>query len=68
LAVLPDPEDQPTIPLWPDAGEALGLRRSATYDAANRGEIPGLLKIGGRRVVATAVLRRSLGLDEHAPA
>jgi excisionase family DNA binding protein len=26
--------------LWPDAGQALGLSRNATYDAARRGEIP----------------------------
>jgi hypothetical protein len=25
------------MPLWPDAGQALGLSRNATYDAARRG-------------------------------
>lgn len=60
--MVPDPNDRPTISLWPDAGEALGLGRSATYDAAARGEIP-TLKIGSRRVVPTAALRRMLQLD-----
>jgi hypothetical protein len=31
-----------TVPLWPTAGRALGLGRSATYDAAKRGDIPTL--------------------------
>lgn len=60
---LPDPEERPTIPLWPDAGQALGLQRSATYAAAQAGNIPGLLRIGRSYRVATAELRRVLGLD-----
>lgn len=60
---LPQPTEQPTVDLWPTAGRALGLGRSATYDAAGRGEIPGLLRIGHSYRVATATLRRTLGLD-----
>jgi hypothetical protein len=60
---LPLPEDQPTVPLWPVAGQALGLGRSATYAAATRGDMPGLMRIGGKYVVATAALRRALHLD-----
>ena len=26
--------------LWPETGQALGLSRNATYEAARRGEIP----------------------------
>jgi hypothetical protein len=62
--VLPDPEDCPTVPVWPTAGKALDLSRSSAYLAAQRGEIPGLLRIGGRYMVATAALRRALGLDD----
>lgn len=62
-AVLPLPDEQPTVPLWPTAGRALGLSKNSTYQAARRGEIPGLLTFGARRVVATAALRRILGLD-----
>lgn len=61
--VLPDPELAPTIPLWPDAGRALRLGRSSTYDAAARGQIPGAVQIGGQWRVATATFRRALGLD-----
>ena len=64
--VVPPPDERPTIPLWPDAGHALGMQRSATYAAAARGEIPGLLRIGGRYRVATAKLRLVLGLDTEA--
>jgi len=28
------------MPLWPETGQALGLSKNATYDAARRGEIP----------------------------
>lgn len=62
--MLPNPETQPTVDLWPDAGTALGLSRTTTYSAALRGEIPGLIRIGGRYRVATAALRRALALDE----
>jgi hypothetical protein len=57
------PEDQPTVPLWPDVGQAYGLGRAATYEAAKRGDIPGIIRIGKKIRVSTAVLRRSLGLD-----
>jgi hypothetical protein len=28
------------VPLWPDAGQALGLSRNRTYESARQGEIP----------------------------
>jgi hypothetical protein len=66
--VIPLAEERPTIPLWPDAGRALGLGRSSTYASAERREIP-TLRIGGRVVVPTAALRRMLQLDgPHAAA
>lgn len=54
-----------TVPLWPTAGQALGLGREATYAGARRGDIP-VLKIGKRYVVPTPPLRRMLGLNEAA--
>jgi excisionase family DNA binding protein len=45
--------------LWPEAGEALGLSRNATYDAARRGEIP-TVRFGKLIKVPTAALRRML--------
>jgi hypothetical protein len=53
-----------TVPLWPTAGRALGLGRSATYDAASRGEIP-TIQVGRKKPVPTAPLRKMLGI-EHA--
>ena len=60
--MLPNPEDQPTVSLWPTAGRALGIGKSSTYAAADRGEIP-VIVLGGRKVVPTAALRRLLQLD-----
>lgn len=66
-SALPDPETQPTVPLWPTAGQAIGLGRNATYAAAERGDIP-TIRIRGRIVVPTAPLRRMLGLDDRSAA
>jgi hypothetical protein len=60
--MLPDPTDQPTMRLWPDVGEILGLSRASTYEAAKRGEIP-TIRFGARVVVPTAALRRLVQLD-----
>lgn len=59
---LPDPNVQPTMRVWPDAGRALGLSRASTYDAVARGQIPAI-RVGRRLLVPTAALRRMLGLD-----
>ena len=60
--VLPDPEVEPVVAVWPTAGQACKLGRSATYDAAKRGDIP-TIRLGRRIVVPTARLRALLGLD-----
>lgn len=44
----------------PRAGRVFGLGRSASYAAAQKGQIP-TLKIGGRLVVPTARLLELLG-------
>ena len=54
-----------TVPLWPTAGKALGLSRPSTYKAVERGEIPGAFRIGEKHLVATAPLRRRLGLNSQ---
>jgi hypothetical protein len=59
---IPMADERPVVSLWPEAGGWLDLGRSATYDAAKRGEIP-TIAIGRRRVVPTAKLRVLLGLD-----
>jgi hypothetical protein len=63
--VLPDPETTPTIPVWPDAGRAVGMGRSATYDAVRRGELP-TVRVGRRVLVLVRPLRELLGLDRPA--
>ena len=52
-----------TMPLWPDAGNLLGLSRGATYQAAQRGDIP-TIRIGGRVLALTHPLYRQLGIEE----
>lgn len=58
--MLPDPRERPLLTV-PEAGEALGLGRSAAYEAVRRGDLPSL-SIGRRRLVPTARLYALLGL------
>ena len=44
----------------PRAGQALGLGRNASYEAAKRGHLP-TIKFGRRLVVPVEALRRMLG-------
>jgi hypothetical protein len=48
------------MPLWPDAGRALGLSRNGTYEAARRGEIK-TLRFGRLLKVPTAWLLETCG-------
>jgi hypothetical protein len=60
--VIPSPEERPTLSV-PEAGAFCGLGRSASYVAAERGDLP-TLRFNGRTVrVPTARLRQMLGLD-----
>ena len=58
------PIERMTVPVWPDAGQMLGLGRNATYDAVARGEIP-VLRFGRRIVVPRKALERLV--DDGAP-
>ena len=51
------------LPLWPETGEILRLKRGATYAAAERGEIE-VIEIGKLKRVSTAWLKRKLGIGE----
>jgi hypothetical protein len=44
----------------PKAGKSIGLGRSASYEAAKRGDIP-TVRIGGRIVVPLRKFRRMFG-------
>lgn len=50
------------LPLWPDAGKVLGLRRGSTYAAAERGDIK-TIRFGRLLKVPTAWLRQKLDLE-----
>ena len=50
------------LPLWPEVGTLLKLKRGATYAAAERGEIP-TVDFGRLKRVPTAWLWRKLGLE-----
>jgi hypothetical protein len=56
-----------TIPLWPDAGQALGLSKNLTYRAAKAGQIEGIMRFGRVYRVSTAALYRMLqeGQRDH---
>ena len=49
-----------TINLWPDAGGQLGLSKNSTYEAAERGEVPGAFRIGKRWLVSRETFERFL--------
>jgi hypothetical protein len=64
MRVIPLPEQQPLVDLWPDAAEAIGIGRSSAYTQAAAGTFPvEVLRIGGLLKVRTADLRRYLRLD-----
>lgn len=45
----------------PSAAGLLGLTRWHAYQSARKGELPGVLRIGGRLLVSVPALRRMLG-------
>jgi excisionase family DNA binding protein len=47
------------VPLWPDAGKALGLGKSRTYESARVGEIP-TVRFGKSIRVPVAALQKML--------
>jgi hypothetical protein len=54
------------VPLWPTAGRALDLGRTATYSLAQRGEFPvPILRLGNQYKVPTAGLLRALGINDR---
>jgi hypothetical protein len=55
-------EGRATVPLWPEAGTALGLKRNHTYQRALAGDIE-VIQMGRLKKVSTAWLRKRLGLE-----
>ena len=49
-----------------EAGAMLGISRNLAYDLARRGELPGVIKLGQRRLVVSRVaISKLLWGDEH---
>ena len=63
MSTVPMAEDQPTMTVWPETANALGLSKSTAYVGVARGDIPSI-RVAGRILVPTAALRRLLRLDE----
>lgn len=63
-AVLPDPATRPTISV-DEAAAILGISRNSAYEGVKVGEIPSI-RVGRRRLVVTAALRRKLQVDDPA--
>jgi excisionase family DNA binding protein len=63
---VPTAQQRPTMNLWPEVGEILGLSKASVYAAAASGEIP-TIRVGRRLLVPTAALRRMLALDVAVP-
>jgi len=59
-------KENAVLPLWPETGRILGLKRNATYAAAARGDIK-VLSLGRLKRVPTPWLRQKLGLDGGTP-
>jgi hypothetical protein len=56
-------DENAVLPLWPETGTLLKLKRGATYAAEQRGEIE-TITIGRLKRVPTAWLKRRLGITE----
>lgn len=55
-----------TIPVT-EAAQRLGISRKSAYKAANRGELPGAFRVGGRILVKKRVLEDFLRHDRREP-
>jgi hypothetical protein len=67
--VIPFPEEQPVLPLWPVPAEAFDVSRPKAYALAQRGEFPcPVFRVGVNWMVRTVDLREALGLALSRPA
>jgi hypothetical protein len=58
-------ENHAVVPLWPEAGQALGLTRGAAYRGGVTGDIR-VIRVGRLKRVPTQWLREQLGLARPA--
>jgi hypothetical protein len=57
--------DNAAVPIWPQAGQALGLTRGAAYRGGVTGDIR-VIRVGRLKRVPTQWLREQLGLARPA--
>jgi hypothetical protein len=60
-------DENVTLPLWPDTGKVLNLKRDSAYAAAAAGQIK-TLRFGRLMRVPTAWLREQLGIESRSAA
>ena len=60
--ILEEIRAKATVPIWPHAGMAYGLGKSATYKAAHAGEIE-VIRLGRLLKAVTSPMRARLGLS-----
>jgi len=48
-----------------EAAKVLGISRGSAYQAARNGELPGVLRIGGRYLVSVSALCKALQIDDE---
>jgi len=56
-----------TQPLWPDTAKQIGLSKNSIYEAAARGELPFVRRVGRRYLVSRAHLHAWLSANDDAP-
>lgn len=65
---LTEVRDLLTVPVWSDGGPSaarlLGIGRSAAYEAARTGEMPGVIRVGRLVRVSVPVLLAALGVEQ----
>ena len=57
------PSSRPLISVA-QAGRALGIKTTTAYEWARRGDLPGLVRLGGRMYVRAAVLERFIAGED----
>ncbi len=64
--VLQDIRTKTVVPVWPHLGMVLNVSRTGVYDAIARNEFPEVFRVGRMLKVASAPLRKRLGIEEAA--